>query len=432
MSTVSAHGELIAPASDVVIHGAIEFALGALGFLQLLLQHIENLVLQPVLPIAAGVLGLLGETLQIVGAQLHAAGFVALVAVIIRIKGFRDLGMRFCQGATLNAPRGPCFVGVRQTAACGEGCGFNALRPFGELRFGRAELLLDLRAEDTGQPSLTGMTGDQGFALLVFCTGDAILQFALFLMELRQSFIEAAHALHHAVELAFQHAQFLHRSFAFGRGQKLDGLIQHLRFLGRVGVAAQAAGAGWGAGVIQFPFATTMQPVAPVIAGATQPGEIALSFREFSLTQQSQAAQTFLTEREFFLRLEQRPQRRILQPAVLRERTLVVVELAGSLDRDKVSKPGIKEGAGSVMLGLKESRHRLCLRSALRDLQFVGVDERLISIADTLSLLPRRAEVFRQHGLPFSTDECLQQRPPGLRFRLHLDHTTECHRALAA
>ena len=90
---VGTAGELVAPAADLVIHGAVQLALGTVGFGEFFAEHIENLVLQAILPLALGFEGGGLVALQFVGFEVFAALVVGFIVLGFSIESVAEIGV---------------------------------------------------------------------------------------------------------------------------------------------------------------------------------------------------------------------------------------------------------------------------------------------------------------------------------------------------
>ena len=164
-----------------------------------------------------------------------------------------------------------------------------------------------------------------------------------------------------------------------------------------------------------------MKEGAPVLALALQGTEFIGDLRKLVLAEGAQAAQTFLADGEFLRWQEMLAVRRILQPAVLGKGPRMGVELGDLLHRDDVAEEVVQVGSCQHVSGFEKRGQGSGLGGLRSGAKLVGLDQRLLDMAEPPRLVPGGLEILRQHRASARSEQGLEQRPPGFGFGLDLD-----------
>ena len=160
VGAVCGAADLIAPAADFAVHGAIEFAFGAFGVFEFLADFVEDLVLETFFPFAAGFLGFVAEAWEFLFSEF---AFASVVGGVVRVSGVEGGGGLGVEGSELEtgvvaAAEEVSGVGF---AASGEiGGDVGALTPCGVLGAGGGETLIDVCGGGNGEAGAAGFAGN--------------------------------------------------------------------------------------------------------------------------------------------------------------------------------------------------------------------------------------------------------------------------------
>ena len=160
VGAVGGAADLIAPAADLAVHGAVEFAFGAFGVFEFFPDFVEDLVLETFFPFAAGLFGFVAEAREFLFSEF---AFAAIVGGVVRVCGVEGGGGFRVEGSELET----CVVAAAEEvggvgfAASGEiGGDVGALTPRGVLGASGGETLIDIGGGGDGEAGAAGFAGD--------------------------------------------------------------------------------------------------------------------------------------------------------------------------------------------------------------------------------------------------------------------------------
>ena len=242
MGLVGTAGELVAPAADLVIHGAVQLALGAVGLAELFAQHVEHLMLQTLLPFLPRFIGGGLEALQLMRFEVFAALVKGGVVLRVGIEGIAEVGVHVDELAALLITQAAGLLRARVELNGERGGHFDGFAPArGLLAFG-GDARGDFVVGKTMHKHARGLAGDAGLLLLKHILLDGFFESRLLGRESGDGGLEAADAFVDAFERGFLHAEVFHRLLVGRRGEEVPGLLQLAKFFAQFGQALDLIG----------------------------------------------------------------------------------------------------------------------------------------------------------------------------------------------